>query len=104
MASQPHAYFQGGTIVLNGIEQSEPVPPFFRWINGKWRCEAVHYRLAEPWLHRNLIENRVPRWVDVGLVLKDGRLPHDYQLESLAAWAEAVRRNENTVTSFYQLH
>ncbi|MEM7117331.1 MAG: DEAD/DEAH box helicase [Chloroflexota bacterium] len=91
MTNHPHAFFQGGTIVLNGIEQSEAVPPFFRWINGKWRCEGVHYRLAEGWLHRNLVENRVPRWVDVALKLKDGRSPHDYQLESLDAWAKAAR-------------
>lgn len=86
---QPHAFFQGGTIVLNGLAETEQVPAYFRWINGKWRCEAVHYRLIEPWLQRTLVENRVPSWLDMALELKDGRLPHDYQLESLAAWAKA---------------
>lgn len=86
-----HARFLGGTIVLEGMEQSITPPSCFQWLNGKWRCEGVHYRVIWPWLHDNQIENRIPRWHDVPLMMADSRAPHDYQLESLQAWQTAKR-------------
>lgn len=90
-SEQSHVYFAGGTLVLEGVDQDSQPPTPFQWINHKWRCEAVHYRTVEPWLGLNLVQNRVPRWVNVGLELKDGRLPHDYQLEAITAWTNAKR-------------
>ncbi|MCB8966373.1 MAG: DEAD/DEAH box helicase family protein [Ardenticatenaceae bacterium] len=88
---QPHLFFLGGTLVLQGVGQETAVPPFFRWLNGHWRCEAVHYRHVLPWLRQQHLENRVPHWTNLDAALQDGRSPHDYQLESLRAWHAADR-------------
>ena len=89
MSYPKQARFLGGTIVLEGIDQAITPPPTFQWLNGKWRCEAVHYRTIWPWLRDNQIQNQVPRWHDGQFVLVDGRSPHDYQTESLQAWQQA---------------
>ena len=88
---QAQARFLGGTIVLEGIEQAAQVPPMFQWLNGRYRCEAVHYRTIWPWLRANHIQNQIPRWHDVQMGIADGRSPHDYQTESLQAWQTADR-------------
>ncbi|MCB0057391.1 MAG: DEAD/DEAH box helicase family protein, partial [Caldilineaceae bacterium] len=87
----PHLAYLGGTLVLHGIPQDTAVPAPFQWLDNRYRCEAVHYRAILPWLHAQQIENRVPGWHHLALALHDGRAPHDYQLESLAAWADAGR-------------
>lgn len=91
MTQRPKAIFLGGTIVLEGITQSAIPPAPFQWLNHKWRCPAVHYRLVRPWLVANGVQNAVPRWQELKLTWQDGRSPHDYQLESLAAWHSADR-------------
>jgi superfamily II DNA or RNA helicase len=87
----PRAYFLGGTLVLEGVGPSASPPAPFRWVNAKWRCPAVHYRVARPWLAEHGVRNAIPRWSDVPLVLHDDREPHAYQTESLNAWLAADR-------------
>jgi superfamily II DNA or RNA helicase len=89
--SQPYARFLGGTLVLEGVGESAAPPPPFRWLNARWRCPAVHYHTVQPWLKVQGIRNQIPRWQKLALTLDDGRVPHDYQLESLAAWHKAGR-------------
>ena len=86
---RPYARFLGGTLVLEsvGCEVTPPAP--FRWINAKWRCPAVHYRIARAWLAQQGIRNRIPRWQTLPLVLHDAREPHPYQSEALQAWIDA---------------
>ncbi|MEW5987090.1 MAG: DEAD/DEAH box helicase family protein [Chloroflexota bacterium] len=87
----PRAWFLGGTIVLDGIDQSITPPAVFRWLEGKWRCPAVHYRLVKPWLQEHGIRNTIPRWQNLNLVCHDNRDLHDYQMEALDAWRAAGR-------------
>jgi superfamily II DNA or RNA helicase len=88
--SPPAARFDGGTLVLEGLDQDAAVARPFDWVNAKWRCPAVHYRLVAPWLRRQGIRNRVPRWRDLALTLHDEREPHTYQAEALRAWQDAL--------------
>lgn len=87
----PRAWFNGGTIVLEAVSRETAVPPQFRWINHKWRCEAVHYRAVRDWLYENDLRNGVPRWQTVNLTLHDGRSPHHYQTAALHAWHDNGR-------------
>lgn len=87
----PAAYFLGGTIVLDNLPQTAAPPDCFEWLNGKWRCPAVHYRTARDWLYRQGIRNNIPRWRDLSLTLLDERDPHTYQTEALQAWLKANR-------------
>jgi len=87
----PHAYFLGGTLVLDGVDRSATPPAPFQWVNAKWRCPAVHYRAVRPWLAEHDIRNAIPRWSDVSLVLHDDREPHAYQTEAIHAWLAADR-------------
>jgi superfamily II DNA or RNA helicase len=89
--SLPYAHFLGGTLVLEELPQNRQPPEPFRWLNAKWRCPAVYYRLIRPWLKQQGIRNTIPRWRDLSLTLVDDRTPHDYQLEALAAWNQAGR-------------
>lgn len=88
----PSLYFQGGTLVLYGIDQQTPVHPVFQWIKTRWRCEAYHYPAVQRWLRERGIQDQTPRWQPLGFTLHDQREPHDYQLEALAAWDRANRR------------
>lgn len=87
--------FQGGTLVLKGVEQDCAVHPAFRWIKARWRCEAYHYPVIADWLKTDglpqgdHLRNSVPRWQKLALTLQDQREPHDYQVEALQAWARA---------------
>ena len=85
------ARFVGGTLVLQDVERTVTPPGAFQWINGKWRCPAVHYGAVRPWLGRHGIRNRIPRWRDLSLNLQDEREPHPYQSEALQAWLDAER-------------
>ena len=85
---RPQARFVGGTLVLDGVAHAVTPPDPFVWINAKWRCPAVHYRTVRPWLKRQSIRNRVPRWQKLSLSLQDDREPHVYQTEALQAWIE----------------
>lgn len=85
------AYFQGGTLVLDGVPHSATPPPCFQWHNGKWRCEAVHYRTVRDWLYQQSIRNNIPRWQNLPLTLNDNRDPHPYQSEALKVWHNANR-------------
>jgi superfamily II DNA or RNA helicase len=85
----PHAYFLGGTLVLDGVERSTVPPAPFQWINARWRCPAVHYRAIRPWLKEQGTRNAIPRWRDLALTLHDDREPHAYQTEALQAWLAA---------------
>lgn len=85
-------YFQGGTLVLSDISQDTPVPSGFRWVKGKWRCEAFRYPALADWLRANKIDDQIPRWERLNLTLTDPRTPHDYQLDALKAWEAADRR------------
>jgi superfamily II DNA or RNA helicase len=83
------AYFLGGTIVLDNVPQTVTPPPYFQWLNAKWRCPAVYYRHVRPWLKEQEIRNQIPRWTDLKLTLQDQREPHAYQTEALQSWLDA---------------
>jgi superfamily II DNA or RNA helicase len=85
-------YFDGGTLVLKGAGQTDPIPPPFRWVKAKWRCEGYRYPLVQAWLRNHQVRDLVPRWRRLKLTLQDGRIPHDYQLEALSAWEQAGHR------------
>lgn len=87
----PRAYFHGGTLVLAEVAEAAPVPAPFEWLEAKWRCPAVHYRLVRDWLKDNDIRNTIPRWQNLTLSLRDNREAHDYQREALKAWHQANR-------------
>lgn len=87
----PSAYFLGGTIVLDHVDQTTTPPACFEWHSAKWRCPAVHYRTIRNWLYEKSIRNSIPRWHDLTLTLDDKRDPHPYQAEALQAWQEAGR-------------
>lgn len=87
----PYAWFNGGTIVLENVSQERRPHEVFQWVNGKWRCPAVHYRVVRPWLKAEAIRNSIPRWRPLKLSNHDPRQAHDYQLESLKAWTTAGR-------------
>ena len=89
--NKPHAYFLGGTLVLEGVTRTERPPAPFQWLNARWRCPAVHYRAIRPWLKTQAIRNAIPRWRDLSLQLHDNRAAHAYQDEALAAWLAAER-------------
>ncbi|WP_338247314.1 DEAD/DEAH box helicase [Dictyobacter halimunensis] len=85
-------FFQGGTLVLQGVPETFEAPPPFRFVHNRWRCEAYHYAKLLPWLQENRIRNQVARWQRLKLKLQDPREPHDYQLEALDAWLAAEKR------------
>ena len=85
-------FFQGGTLVLQGVNKQEHQPPPLRFIKGKWRCEAYHYGSLVPYAREQGIRDSVARWKTLDLTLHEHREPHDYQLEALAAWEQAERR------------
>jgi superfamily II DNA or RNA helicase len=86
-------YFYGGTLVLEGFDQrAQDLPDPFRWSHGKWRSEGYRYGEFLPWLHSAGIQDTIPRWQHLDAHLYDGRQPHDYQVNALAAWQRAGRR------------
>lgn len=87
----PRAYFQGGTLVLADVDETASVPAPFEWVEAKWRCPAVHYRLVRDWLKEAGIRNTIPRWENLTLSLNDNRQAHAYQTEALQAWHKANR-------------
>ncbi|MCK6628229.1 MAG: DEAD/DEAH box helicase [Anaerolineae bacterium] len=89
--SPPYAYFLGGALVLEGIAREITPPAPFHWLNARWRCPAVHYRVIRPWLKEQKIRNTIPRWRDLSLHLNDNRTPHPYQTEALDAWLAGDR-------------
>jgi superfamily II DNA or RNA helicase len=88
MSDSPALYFQGGTLVIANLPETDPPGSPFQWIKGKWRCEAYHY----PDLSLTGVRNTVPRWEQLDTTLDDSRQPHDYQIEALEAWSAAGRR------------
>ncbi len=89
MSDERSLYFQGGTLVVNGVGASEALPQPLQWIKEHWRCEAYHYARLRPLLAAFQIRDTVPRWQTLDLALHDDREPHDYQLAALAAWEQA---------------
>lgn len=87
----PRARFHGGTIVIDNVAQSVEAPTPFRWLQGKWRCRAVDYRLVRPWLYEQSIRNNIPRWQKLPLRLQENWKPHPYQIEALNVWVAAER-------------
>jgi len=85
----PYARFIGGTIVLEHVPQNNPPPAPMQWLQGKWRCPAVHYRTVYPWLKSQRIRNNIPRWQPLTLKLAERREAHLYQTEALHAWQAA---------------
>jgi superfamily II DNA or RNA helicase len=92
LSMAPHLWFHGGTLVLDDVPESAAAPDVFRWVKARWRCPAIYYAAVQPWLRDQAIADRVPRWQRLELAFADDRLPHDYQLEALAAWDAAGRR------------
>ncbi len=88
---KPSLFFQGGTLVLKGIEQENPVHPAFRWVKARWRCEAYHYPKLASWLREHQVDDQTPRWQTLNLTLQERREPHDYQVAALAAWDQVER-------------
>ncbi len=84
--------FQGGTLVLYGVEQEVDAPAPFKWVKERWRCEAYHYPFAQAWAKKQRIRDNVPRWERLKLKLHDQRQPHTYQIEALEAWKNADYR------------
>jgi superfamily II DNA or RNA helicase len=84
-SNSPYLFFQGGTLVLKDYPLEPPAP--FRWIKSQWRCEGYHYPRLIRWLRENNIRDTLPRWIHPKLEMHEDRAPHDYQRESLAAWA-----------------
>jgi superfamily II DNA or RNA helicase len=82
-------FFQGGTLVLQGVPEQEQLAAPFQWIKERWRCEGYHYRVLRPILRQLAIQNTVPRWKPLNFTLHDVREPHDYQVEALTAWDQA---------------
>lgn len=90
ITNTPRARFDGGTIVLDNVPHTVQQPPIaFRWLQGKWRCRAVDYRLVCHWLLQQQIRNIVPRWQNLSLQLPHHWQPHYYQTEALNAWLTA---------------
>lgn len=94
MHMDAYVYFQGGTLVLQGVgaQTDLDLPTPFIFIKEKWRCEAYHFQELVPWLRANGIRSSVPRWQRLSLSLHDRREAHAYQLEALTAWEQAGRR------------
>src|SRR5690349_16317468 len=86
--SRNFAVFQGGTLVIYGekADQQDPLPPPFRLIKERFRCEGYRYCHVQPILESYGIRDQVPRWEPLDLTLDDPREPHTYQLEALKAW------------------
>ncbi|MCP4591475.1 MAG: DEAD/DEAH box helicase [bacterium] len=84
--------FQGGTLVLKGLSQTEAVHPAFQWVKAKWRCEAYHYPALLAWKREQGLRDTVPRWQHLDLVLHDDRQPHDYQIAAIETWEESEGR------------
>ena len=89
ISETPSLFFQGGTLVLDGINHDTTPPEMFQWIKNRWRCEGYHYMKLDSWLRENGIRDNVPRWQRLNLDLQDNREAHDYQEEALAAWINA---------------
>jgi len=87
----PRARFLGGTLVLEAVPRTARPPASFRWVNAKWRCPAVHYRVVRPWFRGQGIRDSIPRWRSLKLTLHDQRKLHPYQAEALQAWLAAGR-------------
>jgi superfamily II DNA or RNA helicase len=85
----PRARFEGGTIVIDNIAHNIEAPKPFRWLQGKWRCRAVDYRLIRPWLYEQKIRNNIPRWQKLSLHLQENWELHSYQTEALNTWIGA---------------
>ena len=93
MSGASSLFFQGGVLVLAGAQEHDPVPsPPFRWIRGRWRCEAYHYAKLTGWLREQRIANHVPRWQPLNYPFQDIRQPHSYQEEAIEAWRQAGGR------------
>jgi len=88
---KPRARFDGGTIVIDNVPQGVDAPAQFRWLQGKWRCRAVDYRIVRPWLDERKICNHIPRWHTLSLQLQNNFEPHPYQTEALNVWIAANR-------------
>ncbi len=91
MATNSTLFFQGGTLVIGGIDEQERVPAPFQWVKGRWRCEGYRYTSILPWIHAQGIRDHVPRWKPLSYTLHDTREPHAYQLASLDAWEASFR-------------
>ncbi len=89
MTLSPSLSFQGGTLVLYDVPETADVPAPFQWVKSRWRCEAYHYHRVQAWLREQGLRDDVPRWQALNFTLHDTREPHDYQLESVAAWEKA---------------
>ena len=85
-------FFQGGTLVLQHVEEATPIPTPFQFIKHRWRCEAYHYRSVLPWLREHHIRSSVPRWSHLKLKLYDSRELYDYQIAALEAWKQADKK------------
>ncbi|GAC1653007.1 MAG: DEAD/DEAH box helicase family protein [Ktedonobacteraceae bacterium] len=82
-----HVSFQGGTLVLYDVDTRPPAP--FKLVKERWRCEGYHYGAIQSYLQEEAIQDGVPRWKPLNLILQDRREAHDYQEEALTAWDEA---------------
>lgn len=92
MSEKRALWFQGGTLVLDGVGHNERVPDSFEWVKGKWRCPGYTYRSVLPWMKSREIQNRVARWRPLDCQLSDSRALHPYQSDALNAWVQAGHR------------
>lgn len=89
---QAVVYFQGGTLVINGLSREASLPSPFQWIKEHWRCEGYHYPQLRAWFQQLRIRDTVPRWEHLNLTLHDLRQPHEYQQNALQAWEQGQYR------------
>ncbi len=85
-------YYSGGTLVLRDVDTKERPPAPFKLIKERWRCEGYHYGTLESYLQEQDVRDTVPRWQALNLDMQETRVPHDYQVEALAAWDAAGQR------------
>src|SRR5947209_3979379 len=85
-------YYQGGTLVLRDVDAKERPPAPFKLIKERWRCEGYHYGALESYLQEQGVRDTVPRWQALNLAMHEMLVPHDYQVEALAAWDAAGQR------------
>jgi len=63
---------------LQHADTIERVPAPFRFVQGRWCCEADHYLAVRSWLQQHGIQDAVPRWQRLTLEVHETREPHAY--------------------------
>lgn len=91
--------FDSGTLLLDGAEQSTPVPAAFKWDERvrRWRAPAIAYRDIVTELVRSKTphQDQARRYLEFQFRPADNAIqaePRPYQTESVAAWQKTGKR------------